>query len=208
MENKIIITIGRQFGSGGRDIGRKLADVLGIPFYDKELLVIAAQESGLSTEVFEKADEQTSKGFSSYSLPMSFSYMGVFMPSNDALSNERLFELQSNAIRKIADNGSCVLVGRCADYVLRDNQACQSFFVHGDTATRIRRIAQRQQITEKQAEDIMNKIDKSRAAYYNYYTDKVWGAATSYDLSINASLLGIDETVDYIKAFVEKRSQK
>ncbi len=205
--NKLIVTIGRQFGSGGRDIGKKLADVLGISFYDKELLAIAAQESGLSTEVFEKADEQTTKGFS-HIFPMGFTNMGVFMPYSDVLSNEKLFELQSDAIRKLAEKESCVLVGRCADYVLRDNPACQSFFIHSNEKVRIVNITARLQITEEQAKDLMAKTDKSRAAYYNYYTNKVWGAAASYDLSINASLLGIDDTVAFMTSFIKKRLEK
>lgn len=207
MEKKIIVTIGRQFGSGGRDIGRKLADVLGITFYDKELLAIAAKESGLSTEVFEHADEQASKGFSNI-FPIGFTNMGIFIPSNDVLSNEKLFELQSNTIRKIAETGSCVIVGRCADYILRENPSCFSFFIHSSEETRIRRIAERQQVTEVRAKELMVKTDKSRASYYSYYTDKVWGASASYHLSIDASLLGIDDTVDFLKAFIEKRLKK
>lgn len=205
--NKLIVTIGRQFGSGGRDIGKKLAETLGIAFYDKELLAIAAQESGLCTEVFEKADEQANKGFS-HVFPMGFTNMGVFMPYSDVLSNEKLFELQSEAIRKLAEKESCVLVGRCADYILRDNPACQSFFIHSNEQTRINRIMESEQVTEAQAKELMVKADKGRASYYSYYTDKVWGASASYDLSINASLLGIDDTVAFLVSFIKERLKK
>ena len=207
MEKKLIVTIGRQFGSGGRDIGKKLADTLGIAFYDKELLSVAAKESGLCTEVFEKADEQTSKGFPNI-FPMGFTNMGLFIPSNDVLSNEKLFELQSNAIRTIAEKESCVLVGRCADYVLRENPYCLSVFIHSNEATRIRNIVARQQVTEEQAKELMVKTDKARASYYSYYTDKGWGVASSYNLCIDASVLGVDDTVDFIRVFVEKRLKK
>ncbi len=207
MEKKIIATIGRQLGSGGREIGKKLAETLGISFYDKELLAIAAQQSGLSTEVFEKADEHTSKGFS-HVFPMGFTNMGIFMPYSDVLSNEKLFELQSNAIRTIAEKESCVLVGRCADYVLRDNPNCLSFFIHANKEIRTHNIVGRLQITEAQAKELITKTDKSRAAYYNYYTEKEWGAATSYNLSIDASILGIDDTVAFMVSFIKKRLEK
>lgn len=207
MKSKIIITIGRQFGSGGREVGKKLAETLGIAFYDKELLTLAAQESGLSTEAFEKADEQASKGFP-YSLPMGIPFPGAFILSSDILSNEKLFELQSNTIRRIAENESCVLVGRCADYILSENPACTNLFIHANEDARIRRISERQQITEVQAKELMVRIDKSRASYYNDYTRKVWGAAASYHLSINTSILGIDGTVAFLKAFTEKRLKR
>lgn len=126
MDNKIILTIGRQFGSGGREIGKKLAQALGIGYYDKELMAVAAKESGLSEEFFEKADERASSGLA-YAFTMGYSYMGMFTPYNDILSNDGLFKFQSDAIRKLASEQSCVLVGRCADYILRDDPDCLSF---------------------------------------------------------------------------------
>ena len=178
-KNRMILTIGRQFGSGGREIGMKLAKVLGIGYYDKELIAVAARESGLCTEVFEKADERASSGMA-YAFTMGYPYMGMFMPYNDILSNDELFRIQSEAIRNLAAKESCVMVGRCADYILRDDPACISFFIH----------------------------NKGRASYYNYYTNKTWGAAASYNLSIDASILGIDDTVDFIKTFVERKLRK
>lgn len=204
MDAKIILTIGRQFGSGGREIGQKLAKALGIAYYDKELMQVAAKESGLCEEVFEKADERASSGLS-YAFTMGYSFMGMLTPYPDILSNDGLFKLQSDAIRKLAASESCILVGRCADYILREDKDCLSFFIHSSMETRIQRIVERQGVTVEQARELMNKTDKSRAAYYNYYTNKTWGAASSYNFSIDASVLGIDETVSFIKNFVERR---
>lgn len=207
MNNKIILTIGRQFGSGGREVGQRLAKKLGIAYYDKELMAVAAKESGLSEEFFEKADERASSGLS-YAFTMGYSYMGMFTPYNDILSNDGLFKFQSDAIRKLAAEQSCVLVGRCADYILRDDPDCLSFFIHTTPEHRIQRILERQHITVEQAKELMVKTDKSRAAYYNYYTNKEWGVASSYNFSIDVSVLGVDDTVDFIKTFVERKMDK
>ncbi|MDH6341387.1 cytidylate kinase [Parabacteroides sp. PFB2-12] len=207
MEKKIILTIGRQFGSGGRIIGKQIAEELGIGYYDKEIMAVAAKESGLCEEVFEKADERTASGLS-YALTTGYSYMGMYMPYTDFLSNDGLFQLQSDAMRKLAAENSCVLVGRCADYILRDEPGLFSFFIHDKTENRIKRIMEYQKIGEEEARELMIKTDKSRAAYYNYYTNKTWGAANSYNFSIDASVLGTDETVALMKDFIERRQGK
>lgn len=162
--DKIILTIGRQFGSGGREIGQKLSEALGIAYYDKELLSAAAKESGLCEEVFARADERASSGMS-YAFSMGFSYMGILTPYNDILSNDELFRIQSDAIRNIAEKESCILVGRCADYILRDNPACISFFIHNTMENRIQRLVEGLNITVEEAKEKISKIDKSRAAY-------------------------------------------
>lgn len=202
MEKKIIITIGRQFGSGGRTIGKKLAEKLGIAYYDKELINLASKESGICGEFFEKADEKTS-GSLLKALAMGFSMNNAIFQSNDYLSNESLFQIQSDVIRKVAAEQSCILVGRCADYILREDPRCISVFISASPDDRIKRAMEYNNITEKEAEEQIHKADKSRASYYNYYTDKTWGAAESYDLCINSSLYGIDKTTDFIKTFVE-----
>ncbi len=207
MEDKIILTIGRQFGSGGREIGQKLAKALGIAYYDKELMVEAAKESGLNQEFFEKADERASSGLA-YAFTMGYFNMGTFAPYNDILSNDRLFKYQSDAIRKLAAEKSCVIIGRCADYILRDDPACSSFFIHTTAEHRIQRIVGRQNVTVEQAKELMEKTDKSRAAYYNYYTNKEWGVASSYNFSIDVSVLGVDETVAFIKSFVDRKMSR
>ncbi|MCD7713129.1 MAG: cytidylate kinase-like family protein [Firmicutes bacterium] len=205
MDRKIVLTIGRQFGSGGRDIGLKLANALGFGYYDKEVVTMAAQESGFCPEVFENADEKVSNRLA-YAFSMGFSYMGMFTPHADILSNEGLFKIQSDTIRNLAEKESCVIVGRCADYILRDHPDCISFFIHNNTEIRIQRILEMHpEITVEQAKGLMAKTDKSRAAYYNYYTNKTWGNAASYHLSVNASVLGIDGTVTYIQQFVKAK---
>lgn len=207
MKNKIILTIGRQFGSGGRLIGKQIAKELGIGYYDKEIMQVAAKDSGLCEEVFEKADERTASGLS-YALTTGYSYMGMYMPYTDFLSNDGLFQLQSDAMRKLAENESCVLVGRCADYILRDDPALISFFVHDNKENRVKRIMNYQNISVEEAKDLMVKTDKSRAAYYNYYTNKTWGAACSYNFSVDVSVLGIDETVALMKDFIERHQRQ
>lgn len=209
MDNKIILTIGRQFGSGGREIGQRLARELGIGYYDKELIAVAARESGLCEDVFERADERASSGLS-YAFTMGYSSFigGMFTPYNDVLSNDGLFKIQSDAIRKLAETESCVLVGRCADYILRDHPACLSFFIHSSVESRVQKTVERMGVSVEEAKVLMEKTDKSRAAYYNYYTNKTWGMASSYDFSINVSVLGIDETVAFMKNFIERRLSK
>ena len=154
MDNKIILTIGRQFASGGREIGKKLAKALNIAYYDKELMTLAAKESGLCEDCFEKADERASSGLS-YAFSMGYSYMGLFTPYADVLSNDRLFLYQSEAIRKLAEESSCVIVGRCADYILRDNPNCLSLFIHNTKENRIQRIIETQNLTVEQAKELM-----------------------------------------------------
>lgn len=204
MEKKIIVTIGRQFGSGGRIIGKKLAEQLGIAYYDKELINLASKESGICGEFFERADEKTS-GSLLKALAMGFSMNNAIFQSNDYLSNESLFQIQSDVIRKVAARESCVLVGRCADYILREEKNCMNLFISASLEDRICRASEYNHVQEKDAEEFLRKADKSRASYYNYYTDKLWGAAESYDLCINSSCYGIDKTVGFIKAFIEMR---
>lgn len=205
-DRKVIITIGRQFGSGGRVIGHKLAERLGIAYYDKELITLASKESGICGEFFEKADEKASNSLLK-AFTMGFSLNSTIFQNNDYLSNESLFQIQSDVIRKVAAEKSCILVGRCADYILRDNKDCLSVFISASLEDRIRRAMEyNDKLKASDAEEFLRKADKSRASYYNYYTDKTWGAADSYDLCINSSYLGIDKTIDYILSFLQARS--
>ena len=205
MEKKIIITIGRQYGSGGSYVGKKLAEQLGIAFYDKELINLASKESGICGEFSEKADERNS-GSLLKALAMGFSMNNAIFQSNDYLSNESLFQIQSDVIRKVAAEQSCILVGRCADYILRDNPRCVNVFISSSREDRIARLCHLHSISEDAAEEKMNKADKRRAEYYNYYSYKTWGAAATYHLCIDSSVLGIDETVSYIEEFVRETS--
>jgi cytidylate kinase len=201
---KYVITIGRQLGSGGREIGQKLAAQLGISFYDKELIRIASQQSGLKEEFFERVDEM--KHFSIF--PGLFGIRTSFTDdlfSDYYLSNETLFTIQSDIIRKLAEEGSCIFVGRCADYVMKEQPNCLNIFISADIEDRIRRISERHKVPDSKAREIIEKTDKSRSGYYNYFSGKAWGAAFSYHLCINSSLLGIDETLTIIRGFAEKR---
>ena len=200
MEN-CVVTIGRQFGSRGKQIGQKLAEKLGIAFYDKELITLASQESGLCKEFFEKADEQNS-GSLLHAFAAGFTFGGF--QYNDFLSNEKLFQIQSDVIRKLAEEKSCVIVGRCADYILRENKNCVNVFIHAPLDERVKTVMHRENISEHDASELVRKMDKTRPGYYNYYTDKEWGVASSYHLSIDSSLLGIDRSVDFIRGFVKE----
>ena len=193
-----IITIGRQFGSGGREIGYMVADKLGIKLYDKEMLQRAAQDSGICEELFESHDEKPSNSFL-YSLVMDTYSMGYSGSTyNDMPINHKIFLAQFDAIKKLAGEGPCVMVGRCADYALADWNDCFSIFVHADLDWRINRIASKHGKTPKEAKDMITKTDKSRASYYNYYTNKKWGAARSYNLCIDSGKLGIDYATEAI----------
>ena len=202
-----IITIGRQLGSGGRDIGIRLAEELGIPFYDKEMLDRAAQESGICQELFETHDEKSTSSFL-YSLVMDTYSMGFASNTyNEMPLNHKVFLAQFDAIKKIADEGPCVLVGRCADYALEEYSNVMSIFVRADLDARVKRIARTQDLSESKAKDVIHKTDKKRASYYNYYTNKKWGDAESYDFCLSSSVLGIEGTVEAIKKLVEIKEE-
>lgn len=199
-----IITIGREYGSGGRHIGQEIAKYFGIKCYDKELLEHAANDSGICKELFENHDEKPTNSFL-YSLVMdtySFGYSSAGF--NDMPMNHKVFLAQFDAIKKLAAEGPCVMVGRCADYALADYKDCYSVFIHADMDARIERIMEyhknilKKEISIKDCKEEIRKADKSRASYYNYYTNKKWGAAQSYNLCIDSSKLGMDRTVDMI----------
>lgn len=206
MSDKYIINIGRQLGSGGKDIGEKLASRLGISFYDKELINLASKESGLSEELFEKADEKPSQTIIGGLFGARFSlFTDSSLPYTNYLSNDALFKIQSDVIRKLAEEKSCLFVGRCADYILRENPRCVNVFVTASMEERIQRVCATKNVTPEQAEDLIAKTDKKRSEYYNYYSYKTWGAASTYHLCIDSSVLGIEETVLLIESFVKKK---
>lgn len=203
MGNKIY-TIGREFGSGGKEVGEKLAERLGIKLYDKELLQHAAKESGFCEEIFENHDERPTNSFL-YSLVMdTYSVSGYSSaPFLDMPLNHKVFLAQFEAIKKIAAQDSCVIVGRCADYALSENPDCINIFIHADIEQRMKTVSKRLNITENKAKDIIQKKDKQRASYYNYYTSKKWGDSTSYHITLDSGKLGIDGCVDIILKFRE-----
>lgn len=192
---KFIITIGRQYGSGGRFIAKKLAEELEIKFYDNELLAKAAVESGLSNHVIETYDEKKDGLFSGV-VPSAFSV--------DLSLGQKVFLAQFEAIKKVAENESAVIVGRCADYVLEDMDNVVNVFITAPLKDRIERAIKYYNVEQKKADAIVLKMDKKRASYYNFYSDKKWGKADTYDLCINSSI-GIDESVKIIKEFVKAK---
>ena len=198
MKGNLVITIGRQCGSGGKKIGETVAQRLGVKCYDKELLTLAAKNSGLCEELFETHDEKPTSSFL-YSLVMDTYSMGY---SNSAYMdmplNHKIFLAQFDTIKKLADEESCVIVGRCADYELAEYPNVVSVFVTGNDEERIEYLKQLYKVETAKAKDIMVKTDKKRASYYNYYSSKKWGDSRSYDLCINSSSVGIDGAVDMI----------
>lgn len=206
MDDKIIINIGRQLGSGGKKIGERLADRLGISFYDKELINLASKESGLCKELFEKADEKPSQTIMGGLFGARFSlFTDNSVPYTNYLSNDSLFKIQSDVIRKLASEKSCLFVGRCADYILRENPRCVNVFITASMQERVRRVCETEGLTTEQAEERIEKTDRKRSEYYNYYSYKTWGAAATYDLCIDSSILGINETVLFIEEFAKKK---
>ena len=205
MENNkhIIICVGRQLGSGGHDIGRMLAMDFNAKYYDRELLNLAAKESGFTEKVFERNDEQ--RGFFKSLFNMQGMHVGGSSMYASNISQENLFQFQSDAIRKAAEEGNCVFVGRCADYVLRDMPNVVSIFITASMRYRIDQVLAHQQMTPQQAKRFILQEEGHRASYYNYYTGKKWGAAESYDLCIDSSVLGLVETEKLIADFIRKR---
>lgn len=199
-----IITIGRQYGSAGREIGYKVADELGIKLYDKEMLDRAAKESGLCQELFETHDEKPTSSFL-YSLVMdTYSATGyTAAPFLDMPLNHKIFLAQFDTIKKLAEEESCIIVGRCADYALNDFPRTINTFIHADLEFRIKNTMDEFHVNESKAKDMISKKDKQRSSYYNYYSNKKWGNSKSYDLTLNAAKLGVDGCVEMILRYKE-----
>lgn len=207
MTDNYVVTIGREPGSGGHEIGKKLAEKLGFSFYDKELINIASQKSGLGKEFFEKADECYGPSL----------YGGLFGMRNSLvdevyagyyLSNENFFKIQSDVIRDLAEKSPAVFVGRCADYVLKNHPRCFNIFITAELTDRIKRLASIHNVDEEKAKKIVDKMDKKRSEYYNFYSNKQWGIAKSYHLCVNSSVTGIQNTVDLITDYINILSNK
>lgn len=199
MAKKFIITIARQYGSGGREIGEKVAAELGIPLYDKELITDAASKGSLDSDVIKNIDESAANSLL-YTLAMGSNVLGGAMHFGYKMPlNDKLFILQSETIKEYAKAGSCVIIGRCADYVLRDEKNVFRIFVYGDLDHRQARVLERHpEIKPTQVVDVINKTDKRRATYYNFYTGNKWGKYDNYDIAVNSSTLGIDGTAELI----------
>ena len=207
MKTNTIITIGREYGSAGREIGYKVAEAFGIKLYDKEMLARAAKESGICEEIFQSHDEKPTNSFL-YSLVMDTYSMGYSGNTyTDMPINHKVFLAQFDAIKKIADEGPCILVGRCADYALESYPNVVSVFIHADMQSRIKRIAKIYDLTDARAKDMIVKTNKKRASYYNYYTNKKWSDAGSYELCLTSSKLGTEGTAQAIIDYVNLKEK-
>ena len=206
MDNNVIINVGRQLGSGGHDIGKMLATDFDARYYDKEILKLAAQESGFSKEFFEQNDERHGFLRSVFHARAPHITDSNFYQNN--FSQESLFKFQSDAIRKAAQEGSCVFVGRCADYVLRDFKNVVNIFITATMDFRIANVMNKMGVEADEARKIIEHGERRRAEYYNYYTGKKWGVATSYDLCIDSSIHGLEATEQFVAEFVRKKLQK
>lgn len=193
-----VITISRQFGSGGHEVGEKLARQLDVPFYDKALIAMAAKQSGLSEEVFASADEKATSSLL-YSMVMGSYSFGARVPGvNEMPINDKLFIIQSDIIKKAAAEGPCVIIGRCADYILREHENCLNIFIHASKEDRVRRAVAKKDCEERKASDFVTKKDKQRANYYNFYSNKRWDDLQNYDITIDTSRFTVDEAVELL----------
>ena len=199
----IIINVGRQVGAGGREIGQMLANDFGAKFYDRELLNLAAKESGFSEKFFKQNDEK--KGFLKGLFNVQTAHLSGGSLYGSNFSQESLFKFQSDAIRKAASEGSCVFMGRCADYILRDFENVVNIFITASVDFRIEMVSKVKNLDADHARRLIEQVENGRAQYYNYYTGKKWGAAESYDLCIDASILGLEATEKLIAEYIRKR---
>ena len=202
---KKIITIGRQYGSGGREIGELVAKKLGVPFYDKKLILLAAEKSGLSAETIEKADETATNSFL-YAISTGNYFLGGMFPGRvpELPATDMLYKAQSEIITAAAEEGPCVIVGRCADAILDDRDDVLRVFVRAEEEDRVTRIMERVGVDRKEAAELVSKTDKKRSSYYNFYAQKRWGEVESYDLMINHSKISTEEAVALIASIAEK----
>lgn len=198
MKENLIITISRQYGSGGREIGRKLAEHLGIPYYDKELIILAAERSGYARSLFEEADQKASNS-------MIFSLMraGSMVNTYDMPLNDKIYLIQSGVIQQVARQGSCVIVGRCADYVLQDKFPCINIFIHAQLQKRMDRAVKVYGLAPDDVQSTLLRTDKRRETYYNYYTGRKFGDARNYTLSLDSLGVGIENAVRVVADYVE-----
>lgn len=200
---KRVITISRQCGSGGRYIGERLAKALGIPCYDEKLMDMVAKESGFALDFVEEKGERIT-GSLLFNIASSLTYASNVMSGNGINLQDEIYFIQNRIIKELAEKESCVIVGRCADYVLRDRDDCLNVFIHADEKSKLERAVKFYGMSEKDAPSILKKKDKARYNHYKYYTDKDWGMASNYDLCLNSGLLGIDGCINVIKDILEQ----
>ena len=208
LPDKFVVTLGRSFGSGGRALGRIIAQKLGIGFYDKELLIKAAEKAGLNPDFFVENDEKMPKLLGGV-IPYSMGFYPMSWFGGNSTASDNIYQAQSDFIRELAKTEPCVIVGRSADYILRDIPTAVHIFVHAPMESCIDRIVERCEATTRaQARQIAERTNKLRANFYNFYTDKRWGHATSYDLCLDSSLLPMDELADLVIEYLHHRLKK
>ena len=201
-----IIAIGRQYGSGGREIGELLSDMTGIPFFDRELVAAAAEKSGVSKDVYSHIDETATNSLLYALSTGAYTLSSHFTTVSDLPLNDKLYIIQTNLIKDIVkENGACVIVGRCADYILKDDPRCMSVFIHAPLKDRVKRIMEKEGLDAAAAESRIIKTDKKRANYYNFYTNREWGDINNYELCINSAVLGKQKTAELILEYVKRR---
>jgi len=203
---KKLVTISREYGSGGRIVGRLIAEKLGVPFYDKEIIDMAVEKSGLSREIVETAELRAKSSFS-YSLSSAMNF-GEGMMSEPVSVNEKLFITQFDVINQIGDTGEGVIVGRCADYILKDMPGVTNIFIYAELADRIKRCIDTYGIPEEKAKETVMTYDKARANYYNYHTCQKWGHFSNYNLAINSSYISEEQAANLIVEYINTRSYK
>lgn len=205
MKNQYVITIARGYGSGGRTMGKLLSEELGIDYYDRELLRLASDKSGINESIFDKADEKL-KNSILYKIARK-EYKGEQIPpdSDDFISNDNLFNFQAKVIKGLADEKSCVIVGRCADYILRDRENVVKLFVHASLEDCVARLEDMYSLSKSDLEKKIKRIDKRRAEYYKYFTGREWNIAQNYDLCLNSHQLGYDKCIEIVKSYLQVR---
>lgn len=206
MVYKTVVAIGRQYGSDGREIGEILSGLMGVPFFDRELVAIAAEKSGVSKDIYSHIDETATNSLLYALSTGAYTLSGHFTTVNDLPLNDKLYIMQTNLIQDIVkNNGSCVIVGRCADYILKDDPRCLSVFIHAPLKARVQRIMEKENLNAISAESRIIKTDKKRANYYNFYTNREWGNIDNYELCVNSSVLGKQKTAELILEYIKMR---
>ena len=203
---KFVITVGRQYGSGGAEMAKRLGERLGLHVYDKEILKMTSEESGIRESYFHLADEKAGNKLLYRIIHSLIPENGTPSLGSDLISSDNLFRFQSSVIRKLAQEESCIIIGRCADYVLNDRDDVVSVFILGDTDARIKCLEQRQGLDEAQARKKIKEVDKDRSSFYKYYSDQTWGDAQNYDLCINTGKFTPEEVTEMILQAYQKQS--
>ncbi len=208
MSFKSVVTIGRQYGSGGREIGEQLAKLMQVPFYDRELIALAAEKSGVSPEVYANIDETATNSLLYALSTGAYMFSGHFNTLSDLPLNDKLYIIQNNLINELVKQGPCVIVGRCADFILRDHPDTVSVFIHSPLKTRVERISKKENLTPQVAESRIVKTDKKRANYYNFYTNRTWGDITNYNVSLDSSVFGTEGTAKMLFKYIEEYEKR